>query len=310
MKPLLRRLLIWVALPVLLVSLAVWSWTPREPSWDGRSLREWLKDLEPARTRNPSAVDEQNAAAARRAIQGMGTNCLPFLLRRIERIEPAPLEKMLIQLEEQLADQGVKVPWTRTQTRLELEVYDACDAVKALGNQAVAAVPEFKRWLLSSSDVKVSMGAYLLSEMAPEGIAVLIAASTNRTMLNRAAVAVRLHSIASEHPQAFTALLGMTADADPGVRGHAGYLITSSHYEAAVIWPVINRLLADVESSVRRVILGKLERFRGDLRPAEPALRALLTDPDPETRSQAKALLDKIKAASPTPPPAPPAPPP
>ena len=305
MKPLLRRLLLCGALPVLLVTLAVWSWAPREPSWAGRSLSDWLKDFEPARMRNPSAVDEQNAAAARRAIQGMGTNCLPILLRRIGRVEPAPLEKMLIKLEEFLAEQEVKIPWTPTQTRLEVGVSDACDAVNALGHQAVPAIPELKRWLLSSSDVKVSMGAYLLANIAPEGIEVLIAASTNRTVLNRAAVAGRLHSIASEHPQAFTALLAMTADADPSVRGQAGFLITSGRYEAAVIWPVINRLLADVERSVRREILRKLDRFRGDLRPAEPALTALLTDPDPEIRSQANALLDKIKAQSFTPSPAP-----
>lgn len=305
MKPLLRRLLLCGALPVLLVTLAVWSWAPRQPSWEGRSLSDWLKDFEPARTRNPSAVDEQNAAAAQRAIQGMGTNCLPFLLRRIAQIQPAPLEKMLITLEDQLAEQEVKIPWTPTQTRLEVGVSDACDAVKALGHQAVPAIPELKRWLLSSSDVKVSMGAYLLANIAPEGIEVLIAASTNRTMLNRAAVAVRLHSITSEHPQAFTALLGMTADADPGVRGQAGFLITSSRYEAVVIWPVINRLLADVESSVRREILRKLERFRGDLRPAEPALTVLLSDPDPELSKAASRLLDKIKAQFATPPPAP-----
>lgn len=74
MKPTLRRRLLWLALPVLLVALAVWSWTPREPSWEGRSLSEWLKDLEPRTRKKLGAIGEQRVE---HALQGMGTNCLP-----------------------------------------------------------------------------------------------------------------------------------------------------------------------------------------------------------------------------------------
>lgn len=149
------------------------------------------------------------------------------------------------------------------------------------------------------------MGGDLLANIAPEGIAVLIAACTNRTVIHRAALAVTLHIIASEHPQAFTALLGMTADAQPGARMQAGYLITNSRYEAAVIWPVINRLLADPVSFVRRACVDALDKFVGDINPALPALTMLLSYPDPELSKAASRLLDKIKAQFATPPPAP-----
>lgn len=310
MKPLLRRLLLWVALPVLLVALAVWSWTPREPTWDGRSLSEWLKDLEPARMKSPSAVDEQNAAAARRAIQGMGTNCLPFLLRRIESQNPTPLEKRLIKFEDLLAKEYVTIPWTRTQTRVEVRVADAFYAVQALGHEAAPAVPELQRWMCSSNANIAYTAAFLLGYIHPEGTAVLIAASTNRIILSREAVVVMLDGIASKHPQALTALLGMAADPDPWIRGQVGYLLAKRPDEAAVIWPVVNRLLADPDGLVRREVIGGLLRCKGDIRPAESALTSLVADPDPEISKVANRLLVKIKATPATPPPPAPAPPP
>ncbi|MEQ2010556.1 MAG: hypothetical protein ABMA26_27535, partial [Limisphaerales bacterium] len=277
MKPLLRRLLLWVALPVLLVALAVWSWTPREPSWDGRSLSEWLKDLEPALMNHPSANDERNGAAARRAIQGMGTNCLPILLRRLESLDPSPVDKLLIEVEDQLGKQSVTIPWTRTKTRMDLRLSTSADAVKALGHQAVPAFPEFQQWLSSTNGIKVHIAGWLLGGIPPKGTAVLIAASTNRTFPNRAAIVVALNRISTEQPEALTALLAMADDTDAFVRTQVGHFLPSNPHEPAVIWPVFNRLLADPDSSVRRTVVVGLGRFTGDLHPGEPAITALTT---------------------------------
>ena len=310
MKAPLRRLLLWGALPVLLVALAVWSWTLREPSWDGRSLGEWLKDLAPGRIKNRSAIAEQNAAAAQRAIQGMGTNCIPFLLRRIESQDPAPPEKMLIKLEERLEKEGINIPWTRTQHRIDVRVGEAAYAFEALGRQAAHIVPDLQRWLFSPDIKRVNAAGYLLGVIPPEGTSALIAASTNRTIPSRAAIAFALHCISTEQPEALTGLLGMADDPDPRVRMQVGQLVPLNPQEPAVIWPVLNRLLADPDGHVRRHVVNGLGSFKGDLRPAVPALTALATGPEPYISKEANKLLLKIKASSPAPPPAAPAPPP
>lgn len=303
MKPRLRRLLLWVALPGLLVALAVWSWTPREPSWEGRSLSSWLKDFKPPSMGNPSAADEQSAAAAERAVRGMGTNCLPFLLRRIAQRDPTPPEKMLLKLEERLEKESINIPWTRTQTRMDVRVFGAYRAVQALGHQAAPIVPDLQRWMCSSNVNLAYTGAILLGYIHPEGTAVLIAASTNRTLPDRRVIVVSLHRISTEQPAALTAWLGMADDPDPRIRQLVGVPLANSPQKPAVVWPVLNRLLADPHGSVRRGVLTGLMRCKGDLTPAVPALTALAADPDPEISKAANELLDKIKASSATPPP-------
>lgn len=305
MKPRLRRLLLWVALPVLLVTLAVWSWTPREPSWDGRSLSEWLKDLEASRIEKLGVVDEKKAEAARRAIQGMGTNCLPFLLRRMETMGPTPIESTMVKLEEQLGKYAGYLPWELGDGRRGASVESAYYAFLALGHQTAPAVPELQRSLFSTTLHRDYFAAELLPNIHPEGTTALIVASTNSMIPRRRFVVGALHRLAPDHPEALAALLRLEADPDPNMRALLGRVLARGGYAATIIWPVLNRLLNDPDGSVRRAILRELDSFKGDADPAEPALTALLTDPDPEISSNAKALLLKIKAHSATPLPAP-----
>ena len=188
MKINLRRCLLWLALPVLLVGLAVWSWTPSEPSWEGRSLSSWLKDLEPRTIDKLGTVGEQNAEAAKRAIQGMGTNCLPFLLRRLEHLQPTPLEQKLVMLEDQLGGNKIKLPWGGTEARINSRNFALGLAFETLGHQAAPIVSEMQRWLCVTNAHKDSIGANVLAYIHPEGTVALIAASTNRTIPSRLAV--------------------------------------------------------------------------------------------------------------------------
>lgn len=317
MKPLLRRLLLWVALPGLLVVLAVWSWTPREPSWEGRSLSEWLEYSEEPKTEGLVVTTPAiNIDASNRAIRSMGTNCLPFLLQRLRNLTPTPSERIVIMLEEQLEKHSVHIPWDLIGVRMSRRYGRVLSAFEALGHQAAPAVPELQRWLCSTNAGIADTAAHVLGYIHPEGTSALITASTNPAVPDKVSVLLRLRSLASQHPEVVEAFLIKAGDPDPKVRALVrGILFPISPEESAILLPVVIRLLADPVSSVRSEtvrskVLNALDEFKGDLRPAVPALKALTTDRDPEIRSQAKALLDKIKASSPTPPPASPAPPP
>lgn len=305
MKPLLRRLLLWAALPVLLMALAVWSWTPREPSWDGRSLGEWLKDLEPDKSVTLGADGALKAEAARRAIQGMGTNCLPFLLQRLGHLEPTPLESMIIKLEEQLGKHSITIPWARMETGQPTLAYALRSAFSELGHQAAPAVPELQQWLLTTNATKAWSASYVLTVIHPEGTAALIAAVTNRAIPDRMIVLFALHGIDSKHPEALAAFLGRAEDPDPSVRSMVGSLISIRRQDAAVILTVLLRLLDDPVGEVRASVLQRLGRIEWGIATQAPALTPLAADTDPEISSKANALLLKIKAQSATPLPAP-----
>ena len=303
MKPLLRRLLLWVALPVLLMALAVWSWTPREPSWEGRSLSSWLKDLEPLRNEKMGAVGEQNAAAARRAIQGMGTKCIPFLLQRIDKLETTPLEG-------QLRTHGVSIPSKAAEPLPSDRINAITLAMNALGHEAAPIVPELQRWLASDNEDRGYAAALMLTSIHPEGTAVLISAYTNPTMPARFVIRLALPHAARLHPEVMPAFLSMASHPHPAIRTDTCFLLQNFEKDATIVLPVLIRLLGDRDSSVREEALATLGRFKADVGTAVPAITALLTDPDPEISSKAKALLLKIKASSAPPPPASPAPPP
>src|SRR5687767_6415836 len=69
-----RLLLIVVFLVIVVVAGLFLSSHPRkEPQYQGRYLSEWLHDLLP----QPNATDPEVGAAARRAIEEIGTNGLP-----------------------------------------------------------------------------------------------------------------------------------------------------------------------------------------------------------------------------------------
>ncbi|MEN9576517.1 MAG: hypothetical protein RL514_4372 [Verrucomicrobiota bacterium] len=309
MKPPSRRLLLWLALPVLLMAVAVWSWTPREPSWEGRSLSSWLEDLETDTRGKLGAVGEQNAEAAERAIQGMGTNCLPSLLRRLGQLKPSPLEKKLIRLEQQLRTHEVSVPWDSTENRLILQWDALHSAFKALGHAAAPLVPELERWLASSVEEKAGAAAQVLALIHPEGTAALVRASTNRTIASRFIILVMLDQLTPQHPEMLAAILRMADDPDAHIRGHLGHTLSKYESEAASVLPVLVRLLGDTDHLVRQSALIGLYQFKGDVRAAESALTALIANPGVKHSIAEQGLLKKIKAQSVTPPPLTPAPP-
>lgn len=306
MKPLTQRLLLWVALPVLLMALAVWSWAPREPSWEGRSLSEWLIDLEPDRNGKMGAVGEQNATAAKLAIRGMGTNCISFLLRRIDYLEPTWLDRLVAKLEAQLRNHGVRIPWkTAEPDHLGERMNAIILAMNALGHEAAPIVPQLQGWLASDNEDKGYAAAGMLPYIHPEGTAVLISAYTNPAMPARFTIRLALPHAARMHPEVMPVFLGMASHPHPAIREDTSFLLQNCEKHAPLVLPVLIRLLGDPVSSVRETTIHTLTHFKADVSAAVPALMALTTDPDPEISSKAKALLLKIKAQSATPPSAP-----
>jgi HEAT repeat protein len=261
--------------------------------------------LEPRTRKKLGAIGEQKAEFAGRALQGMGTNCLPFLLLRLGHYPLSPLDRMLLAAEGQLAEHKFKPPWTTTPYRLEEQNEAAAEAFSVLGHQAAPAVSELRRRLCSPYEITRTYAADALACVHPEGTAALIEASTNRTIPHRRFIFDTLHFVALERPEVFAALIALADDPDADVRAQAANILTLHPKEGAVVLPVLIRLLTDPDSLVRASALLSFGRVKGDLRAAEPALTALAANPDSETSRQAKALLQTFKAQSATPPPAP-----
>src|SRR5213593_2801126 len=82
-----RKWKIWLVLAVTAVALgAIWLWPSQEPAYEGKRLSQWLDEgMELAD--DPSSTNPSVRRVVK-AIQTIGTNAIPFLLRDMERKEP------------------------------------------------------------------------------------------------------------------------------------------------------------------------------------------------------------------------------
>ena len=114
-----------IALPV---GTAIFALRPREPAYQGRTLRSWLKEFD-----DGYESADTNAIAA---IQAIGTNGLPVLLAELEYEEPLWREKY-----REIADKlpivkpRLQPPWNR-----DLWAAYAFHALGAEGKPAISAL--------------------------------------------------------------------------------------------------------------------------------------------------------------------------
>jgi len=66
---------------IFLIAYALWSPTPNLPVYQGKSLYEWIAELDRAAELHPAQFDK--VAVAQAAIRAIGTNALPFALANL-----------------------------------------------------------------------------------------------------------------------------------------------------------------------------------------------------------------------------------
>ena len=116
----------------------------REPAYDGRRLSDWVeRSAAPsaayAKRRDRVILDTSQAGFACAAIQSIGTNGLPYLLKWI-RYEPPCWKRKLYGVVNRVL-RGMSPSWQISDGK-ELRAYGAVIALVQLGPEAEVAVPE------------------------------------------------------------------------------------------------------------------------------------------------------------------------
>jgi hypothetical protein len=137
------------------ISGLVWRTVPvREPSYQGKSLTEWLEEYNRARALDKTGpVDE--------AIRVMGTNTLPYLLAHLRR-KDSPLKRMLFLFAEKHHLAFLPPP------RRTPYLAPALLALKALGQTAKPVIPELLQMFEKTNTVRE--GGLALFSIGPESI--------------------------------------------------------------------------------------------------------------------------------------------
>jgi hypothetical protein len=143
---------------IVIVALLVWP-REREPEYNRRKLSEWVRD-----GRNPKLPPAELAAKIE-AVHRIGTNALPFLLKRIESGELPITYNKLDFAAIRLMTRETAGRWLNFRQRKFFRVAEASWALEVLGTNALPAVPELTRLSHSTNSFVAALAADALGRI-------------------------------------------------------------------------------------------------------------------------------------------------
>jgi RNA polymerase sigma factor (sigma-70 family) len=254
---------------------------PREPTYQGRSLREWLADVD-----YPQPPDKRAKAAE--AIRGMGIKTIPFLLADLGK-EDGNIH---------YAGPDPRTPDERSR--------QASWAFDALGALAKPAIPGLRKLL----EKNPGYAPVALADIGPDALPDLLNALTNGSFWVRdntaAGLANALYAGKITPAEATAALpiaVGNLTYTDTNAlfqgntRWRAASLLAALALEPGVSVPALVEGLQDTNVSVAAECAEALGRFRGQAATAVPALQQAARSTNSLLSSAANGALTQIQQA-------------
>src|ERR1041385_620862 len=240
-----RRLCIVAVLLVTGVfGLLLWQASGRrEPTYEGRTLANWLDHHVPSSAARPP-YNSPGWHKAEEALHAIGTNGIPTLLEMIGAKEPSPMIQKFLRT-------AGRYRWSRITHRSAMERNEEAEyAFRVLNTNAVSAVPDLIRIYKAS----VSPSSQMCTAMA-------------------------LGHIGRGAQVALPALLPQFNHTNADVRFYAVSAVMRIGGDPTVVMPALTSALKDSSVNVRWNALVGLENFGARARPTVPEILKMLNDP-------------------------------
>ncbi len=310
-----RLRIILIVLAVLLVGVVVFCiLQPKEPSYQGKTLSQWLANYEVARDAGLS--QEENARldelqhATDDAVRHMGTDALPFLAKMLTEKESKFMGKLRdLARRQSLIDFHIKSPFEVEGVRMGRQ-QRAVIAFGVLGRKAKDAIPIVLRALDEDDPYSIMYAAEAIGATGPDAVEPLTKALTNTNWRVRCTIASVLADWSfadDENREGLTQAERSTASIravptllkllkDPNLRVH--YIAMRSlgeiHQQPEIVIPEILSYLNSTTETDRHVAVQALARFGSQAKPAVPAIIKALENPQLRVREAATNALLKI----------------
>jgi len=238
----------------------------REPVYQGKRLSAWLREYRSAL----NVIDgdrEEAGKTARNAIQAIGTNAIPTLVRMLGKKDSFVVSKLLALWNRHFSSlpRWARYPgWLRHQAAF-LNNY-AEHGFEILGADAQQAVPA----LIALYEQNVSP----YSQVA-----------TSRALIAIGPAAQRM---------AIPSFLRAAASSNAPARNVAVQALSGVDAEQRQVVPALTAALSDTNFVIRMVAASGLGRFGTNAEQAVPALVLMLSDPSPQVRPEATNALKRI----------------
>jgi HEAT repeat protein len=215
--------------------------SPQEPTYQGRSLRSWLREYH--RNRQRWGTDAETTKAAL-AIRHIGTNGVATLLRMLCAEDPGVITKL-----QELDRRGLLLKVRPNPAWLQQQ--EAAMGFELLGPDAKDAVPAlvglFERRIISSG---WAAGGALgtIGPGAKAAVPALLAAATNADPSMRPGALLALKGIHSDPARTIPVMVGALNDTNRGVAVVAYCGLVAFQKEAR---PILTQLLTNQDATLR-----------------------------------------------------------
>ena len=213
-----KRILFVSALLVFAFGLVLFVRPRNEPQYQGRYLSEWMKDLIP----QPNSANAKVEAAARRAIEEIGTNGLPTYLAWLSR-EPPPWKKSVFsKLPLRLKQNRWLADWLVLSGNRRQQL--AIQGFVILGTNAAAAIPELSSLMRNRTNANLcSQASFAPASIGPASIPALRSAFADSQQINREKIfsSIMMLSIHQGSKECLPIITAALEDVNPVVRALA-----------------------------------------------------------------------------------------
>lgn len=297
--------LVIVVVAVAVSCLTVWITREPQPSYNGKSLSEWLEVYRVESSDQAAGRPASNDGAD--AIRAIGTNALPWLLRKTSFEPPTSsargtIGRLLLKLPKLSHSRGSFVGWTKYYP----EVSRAAEVTKAftvLGTNANPAIPELVRRLNdTNAPTAANCAIYALASMGESATPILLAHLANTNAPYRALV-VRAFSwwpaIATNNQDFVWQLITCLSDSDPQVQHFSALAlqVAAQHTQPqpdTVVPAIMKHLQRPLGHNARAALVAALHAYGEKARDAVPVLQRMLNDPHDWVRFQVTNALMRI----------------
>ena len=275
-----RHIVILLACGLVVVLYALLS-TPREPTYKGRSLSQWVEAYH-----DRGGAEQAEAAAA---IRQIGASAVPCLLAWIR--DPLPGWKTTVRAARLRAPGGQGSFLTDAR-----RPFYAASAFSALGPAGNGAIPELTRLANDAEHYFKSIAAtQALGRSGKAGAPPLLGLLQSDNVVIRAHAAKAIGHLGSNALPAIPLLLQyVTNVADMDVAEAAAATLGTLGFEPDRVVPALSNALHSPPPLIRRTAVRALGRFATNSAAARPALAIALVDPEASVRALATNALLKI----------------
>lgn len=272
-----RRRIIGIVLLGLLAAILVSFLSTGEPSYQGRKLSGWLKDLD---NQTPTTREK-----AREAVGQIGTNALPILLEMVGSRDTG-VKYLLMVCAEKLSMARLRItPASERRWRAVL-------AFRALGSKAESAIPALNE-LLGEEDIAYDV-TQALAGIGSAAVLPLTHALTNENVHIQFSAVKALGSLRFNAEPAVPALLPLLKENDHLLRYTTAIALGEIGKHPAEVLPALSEALGDTNASVRLAAAVALGAFEDRAQAAIPVLLKAMEDSDSAVRRAAGAAMQRI----------------